>query len=82
MSTSGGVTFGDATASAGLASAAYRAAVAFPATFGQNYTDKAGIIRDAVMNGIDSLGLLTPVVDPLSWSKLGIVSTEVNGSFL
>lgn len=70
--------FGDATASAGLASVAYRAAVAFPSTFGQSYTDKAGAIRDAVINGVDNLGLLSPVVDPLQWSKLGVVSTEVS----
>lgn len=50
--------------------------VLFPETFGANYTLKALKIRDAVVERIDSMGVLAPVVDPLSWSAQGVLSTE------
>ena len=39
--------------------------------FGSNYTDIAARLRDAVFNGIDDLGVLTPVVDPLNAWNVG-----------
>jgi hypothetical protein len=73
---SGGETFGDSSASAALVSAAYRAAKFFPEMFGCNYTEIAGEIRDAVIRGVDYMGLLTPVVNPLDPHAVGILSTE------
>lgn len=73
----GGVSFGgDGSASAAIASVAYRAATIFPDTFGCNYTKAAAKVRDAIIEGINDLGLLDPVVDPLNWTAKGIVSTE------
>jgi hypothetical protein len=72
----GGPSFGDCSASAALASVAYRGAKLYPRTFGANYTDKACKIRDAVIDGVDSMGVLSPVVDPLGWDKLGVLSAE------
>lgn len=73
---SGGETFGESAASAALVSVAYRAAVLFPDIFGSNYTEIAGQIRDAVINGVDEMGLLTPLVNPLDFHNKGILSTE------
>jgi len=73
----GQVSFGgDGSASAALASVAYRAATLFPDTFGCNYTKAAAKVRDAIIDGINDLGLLSPVVSPLNWSSQGILSTE------
>lgn len=72
----GGPNFSDASASSALASVAFRSAVANPTVFGKNYTDVASKILTAVLNGVDNLGVLSPVVDPLSWSQIGILSTE------
>lgn len=67
---------GDAAASAAIVSVAYRAATYFPDTFGSNYTAVAAKVRDAVIAGIDNLGVLSPVVDPLRVSRKGILSPE------
>lgn len=72
----GGPSFGDSSSSAALVSVAYRGAKFFPKTFGANYTQKAALIRDAVIKGVDSMGVLNPVVDPLNWGKTGVLSTE------
>jgi len=72
----GGPTFGDASSSAALASVAYRSAVLNPRIFGANYTRTADKIRRAITRGVDNLGVMSPVVDPLNWSDLGILSTE------
>ncbi|GJJ15870.1 hypothetical protein Clacol_010148 [Clathrus columnatus] len=72
----GGPTFGDASASSALASVAFRVAVLNPTVFGKNYTDTASKIYNAVLNGVSNLGVLSPVVDPLSWSQTGLLSTE------
>ena len=72
----GGPTFGDAASSAALASVAYRSAVLNPAVFGANYTNTADKIRVAVTKGVDNLGLISPLVDPLSWSQEGKLSIE------
>ena len=69
-------TFGDATSSAALASVAYRAAVIDPDTFGSNYTEAAGRLANAVLNGVDNLGVISPYVDPLIWDQVGTLSTE------
>lgn len=66
----------DSSSAAALASVAYRAAAMNPSVFGSNYTDIAGQLRDAVFNGIDDLGVLTPVVDPLNAAAIGTLSTE------
>jgi hypothetical protein len=68
--------FGDAAASAALVGVAYRCATLFPSDFGSYYTDTAAKIRDAVIGGIDDMGLLSPVVDPLVWDRKGLLSTE------
>lgn len=72
----GGPTFGDAASSAALASVAYRSAVLNPRVFGTNYTNTASKIRQAVMNGVDNLGVISPLVDPLNWTQEGLLSTE------
>ena len=72
----GGPSFGDGSASAALASVAYRGAKFFPETFGTNYTQIAAKVRDAVIGGVDSMGVLSPVVDPLNWNTTGVLSTE------
>ena len=72
----GGPSFSDSAASAALVSVAYRGAKHFPDTFGANYTQKAAKVRDAVIDGVDSMGVLNPVVDPLNWGTPGILSTE------
>ena len=69
-------TFGDAASSAALASVAYRAAVINPAVFGSNYTEVAGRLANAVLNGVDDLGVISPYVDPLVWDQIGPLSTE------
>lgn len=72
----GGNGFGDCSASSALVPVAYRSATLFPETFGSNYTQTAGKVRDAVIGGIDEMGLLSPVVDPLSFNATGVLSTE------
>ncbi|KAF8669715.1 Glycosyl Hydrolase Family 88 [Rhizoctonia solani] len=72
----GSDTFGDAAASALLAATAYRAAIMWPNEFGSFYTDGADTIKEAVMANITDLGLLSPIVDPLSWHVKGILGTE------
>ncbi|KAF9240271.1 Six-hairpin glycosidase-like protein [Melanogaster broomeanus] len=72
----GGPNFGDASSSAALASVAYRVAKLYPNQFGSNYTTAAGNIASAVLGGITDLGALSPVVDPLQWSQVGLLSTE------
>lgn len=67
---------GDASASAAIVSVAYRAATYFPDTFGSNYTVAAAKVRDAVIEGIDDLGVFSPVVDPLNASRKGLLSPE------
>ncbi|CAE6411710.1 unnamed protein product [Rhizoctonia solani] len=69
-------TFGDAAASALLAATAYRAAHRWPADFGKFYTDGANKINESVMSKITDLGLLSPIVDPLSWNVKGVLGTE------
>ncbi|KLO09955.1 Six-hairpin glycosidase [Schizopora paradoxa] len=66
----------DSSSAAALASVAYRAAAMNPSMFGTNYTDIAGLLRDAVFSGIDDLGVLSPVVDPLNAAAIGTLSTE------
>ncbi|KAG9073561.1 hypothetical protein FS749_014994 [Ceratobasidium sp. UAMH 11750] len=68
-------TFGDAAASAMLSATAFRAATFWPLEFSQ-YVDSANKIKDSVISKIDDLGLLTPIVDPLSWHQVGILGTE------
>ncbi|KAG8740283.1 hypothetical protein FRC10_004538 [Ceratobasidium sp. 414] len=68
-------TFGDAAASAMLAATAFRAATFWPADFSQ-YIDNANKIKDSIISKIDDLGLLTPIVDPLSWHQVGVLGTE------
>ncbi|GJJ15871.1 hypothetical protein Clacol_010149 [Clathrus columnatus] len=72
----GGATFGDASASAALASVAFRVAALNPSVFGKTYTDTASKLYNAVLGGINDLGVVSPVVDPLSWSQTGLLSTE------
>ena len=72
----GGANFSEASSSAALASVAYRAATINPSVFGSNYTTIAGKIRDAIFAGIDDLGVMSPLVDPLNWGSVGILSTE------
>jgi len=72
----GGETFGDSSASAALVSVAYRAAVLFPDMFGPEILQVAGQIRDAVIDGVNDMGLLSPVVSPLDWHSTGNLSTE------
>lgn len=55
---------------------AYRAAVLDPARFGANYTNIAGDLREAVLSGVDDLGVISPLVDPLNFGSIGILSTE------
>ena len=73
---SGGPNFGDASSSAALSSVAYRAAVIDSKIFGSNYTDVATRLRRTVIAGIDDLGVISPVVDPLNFGNVGILSTE------
>ncbi|QRV87882.1 glycoside hydrolase family 88 protein [Ceratobasidium sp. AG-Ba] len=75
MERTGDGTFGDAAASSMLAATAFRAATQWPTQFTQ-YVDPANKIKDSVMSKIDDLGLLTPIVDQLSWQKIGILGTE------
>ncbi|KAF9222996.1 hypothetical protein BS17DRAFT_164996 [Gyrodon lividus] len=67
-----GPSFGDASSSAALASVAYRVAKRYP----QNDTTTAAKVRDAVLGGIINLGTLSPVVNPLVWDQVGLLSTE------
>jgi hypothetical protein len=69
-------TFSDAASSAALASVAYRVAQLYPQQFGANYTQAAGRIRDTVLCNVTNLGTMQPIVDPLSWSQIGLLSTE------
>ncbi|GAB1524941.1 glycoside hydrolase family 88 protein [Rhizoctonia solani] len=69
-------TFGDAAGSALVAATAYRAANMWPADFGRNYTDCAEKIKQSVMEKITDLGLIHPIVDPVSWHQQGILGTE------
>ncbi|CAE6526098.1 unnamed protein product [Rhizoctonia solani] len=69
-------TFGDAAASALLAATAYRATSMWPADFGLSYVDNADKIKESVLAKITDLGLLSPIVDPVSWHEKGILSTE------
>ncbi|KAF8523281.1 Six-hairpin glycosidase [Hysterangium stoloniferum] len=72
----GGPAFGDAAASAALASVAFRSAVLHPKVFGKNYTDTASKIRKSILDGVDNLGVISPVVNPLVWTETGTLSTE------
>ena len=69
-------TFGDCSSSAALASVAFRAAVIDPSTFGANYTAAALTLATSVLGGVDELGVISPYVDPLSWTSIGLLSTE------
>ncbi|KAG9128275.1 hypothetical protein FRC07_001916 [Ceratobasidium sp. 392] len=75
MDKTGDDTFGDAAASALLSATAFRAATLWPKEFSK-YTEDANKIKDSVISKIDDLGLLKPIVDPLSWHKVGILGTE------
>ncbi|TFK50500.1 Six-hairpin glycosidase [Heliocybe sulcata] len=72
----GGPAFSDCSSSSALASVAYRGAQLWPSVFGSNYTAVADRIREAVVAGVTELGLLSPVVDPLVWTQVGVLSTE------
>ncbi|KZT25813.1 Six-hairpin glycosidase [Neolentinus lepideus HHB14362 ss-1] len=72
----GGPTFSDCSSSAAFSSVAYRGAKLWPHVFGLNYIAVADRIRQAVVSGVTDLGLLSPVVDPLNWGQIGILSTE------
>lgn len=73
----GNATFGDASSSAALASVTYRVLTLYPTIFSTaNYSTAADQMSAAVINGVTELGLMAPVVDPLSWSAVGVVSTE------
>jgi len=50
--------------------------VRHPSVFGVNYTTTASRIRDAIIRGMDDLGVMSPVVDPLNWGQPGTLSTE------
>ncbi|KAH7343911.1 hypothetical protein B0J17DRAFT_693554 [Rhizoctonia solani] len=69
-------TFGDAAASALLAATVYRAVNMWPADVGASYIDNADKIKESVMAKITDLGLLPPIVDPVSWHEKGILDTE------
>jgi hypothetical protein len=49
----------------------------FPNTFGANYTQQTAEIRDAVIDSVDSMDVLNPVVNPLSWNTTGVLSTKL-----
>ncbi|OAX34431.1 hypothetical protein K503DRAFT_803603 [Rhizopogon vinicolor AM-OR11-026] len=72
----GGPSFSDAASSAALASVAYRVAQIYPQQFGASYTVPAAKIRDAVLGNATNLGILQPIVDPLNWTQVGLLSTE------
>ena len=55
---------------------AFRAAVIDPITFGSNYTAAATKLANSVLSGVDELGVISPYVDPLSWTSIGLLSTE------
>lgn len=70
-------TFGDASSSAALASVTYRCLTLYPSIFKtSNYSQAANQISSAVIGGVTELGLMKPVVNPLSWDEEGVVSTE------
>ncbi|KZO90365.1 Six-hairpin glycosidase [Calocera viscosa TUFC12733] len=72
-----GVSFSDASASGAIAAAAYRAITLWPSVFpSQTFLAPAETIFNAIVPQIDELGLVNPVVDPLNWSSIGVVSTE------
>jgi hypothetical protein len=50
--------------------------VLHPTVFGENYTIAASKIRDAIIRGVDNLGVMSPLVDPLNWNQTGTLSTE------
>ncbi|KZV89607.1 Six-hairpin glycosidase [Exidia glandulosa HHB12029] len=76
-------TFGDASASSALAAVAYRAATLWPDSFGTNYTDAAASIRGNIIDRLDpELGIVRPVVDPITWGATGPLSTEAQAFFL
>lgn len=72
----GGATFGDSSSSAALAAVAFREAVLDPSIFGSNYTSTATQILKTIVGNVDNLGVMSPVVDPLVWGSVGILSTE------
>lgn len=72
----GGPSFGDSSSSAALSSVAFRSAVLDPKMFGRNYTNAATNIMNSIVRGLDNLGVMSSVVDPLQWGQVGILSTE------
>ena len=72
----GGPDFSDAASSAALASVAYRVTTLYPEQFDHSYADTAGKIRAAVLDGVTDLGMLSPVVNPLTGCETGLLSTE------
>ncbi|EJT96734.1 Six-hairpin glycosidase [Dacryopinax primogenitus] len=72
-----GVSFSDASASGAIAAAAYRAMTLWPSVFpSHTFLNPAEKIFNTIVPGVDELGLVNPVVDPLNWSSIGTVSTE------
>ena len=47
-----------------------------PDTFGSNYTSVATKLAQSVLNGVDELGVISPYVNPLAWTEIGLLSTE------
>ncbi|KIM65854.1 hypothetical protein SCLCIDRAFT_1211853 [Scleroderma citrinum Foug A] len=72
----GGPDFSDVASSAALASVAYRVTTLYPEQFDHSYADTAGKIRAAVLDGVTDLGMLSPVVNPLTGCETGLLSTE------
>ncbi|KZT53077.1 Six-hairpin glycosidase [Calocera cornea HHB12733] len=72
-----GVAFSDASASGALAAAAYRCMTLWPSIFpAHTFLTPAEKIFNVIVPKVDELGLVNPVVDPLNWSSVGVVSTE------
>ncbi|KAH7100249.1 Six-hairpin glycosidase [Auriculariales sp. MPI-PUGE-AT-0066] len=75
--------FGDAASSAALAAVAYRCVTHWPSIFSADYINTANSIRTAIIDRIDpELGLIRPVVDPVSWRATGSISTEGQAFFV
>ena len=77
---SGSAAFGDAASSAAFVACAYRCSTHWPEEFPEEKYVRGAVerIRDAVIAGVDDLGLMSPVVDPLGITPdaLGLLSPE------
>ncbi|EJD42739.1 Six-hairpin glycosidase [Auricularia subglabra TFB-10046 SS5] len=76
-------TFSDASASAALAAVAYRVRTLYPDIFGDSYSNTAATIRQNILDRLDpELGIVRPVVDPITWGATGTMSTEAQAFFI